>query len=135
MTTIRITLSRDDFRALVSGKEISILEQVAIKTRRFGFGPSSDNDVHLILEDIGWRDMEAIIEEAWHGSDSSDAPERKPFHKVDFDECECGDYRQDHDPETGRCRMPDNIAHGMEPCLGFKLTRAALEIPEPFRSR
>ncbi len=54
---------------------------------------------------------------------------------IDFDECECGDYRHDHDLETGRCRMPDNIAHGMQPCLGFKLTRAALEIPEPFRSR
>lgn len=54
---------------------------------------------------------------------------------IDFDECECGDYRQDHDLETGRCRMPDNMAHGMKPCLAFKLFRPAMEVPEPFRSR
>lgn len=153
MTTIRIKLSRDDFRALVSGKEISFLEQVAIKTRRFSFGPSTDNNVHLILEDIGWRDMAAIIEEVGR----EDSPthranlgilncnslwdfgagrqERKPYHAEDFDECECGDYRQDHDLETGQCRMPNNMAHGMKPCLAFKFFRVASEIPEPFRSR
>ncbi len=54
---------------------------------------------------------------------------------IDFDVCECGDYRQDHDPETGRCIMPDNMAHGMQPCLAFKLSHVASEIPEPFRSR
>lgn len=53
---------------------------------------------------------------------------------VDFDECECGDYRQDHDLETGRCRMPDNMAHGMQPCYAFRLHLAANEIPAPYRS-
>ncbi len=56
------------------------------------------------------------------------------IHKEQFDCCECGDYRQDHDLETGRCRMPDNMAHGMKPCLGFRLFHMASEIPEPFRS-
>lgn len=53
---------------------------------------------------------------------------------LDFDVCECGDYRQDHDPVTGRCKMPDNMSHGMEPCLGFRLHEKAVEVPEPFRS-
>lgn len=60
----------------------------------------------------------------------------EPRYKLaDFDVCECSDYYRDHDPETGRCRMPDNMAHGMKPCLAFKLWYAATEIPEPFRSK
>ena len=52
------------------------------------------------------------------------------YSNVDFDVCECGDYRMQHDLATGRCRMPDNISHGMKPCLGFRLRHEATEIPE-----
>ena len=58
------------------------------------------------------------------------------INKEQFDWCECGDYRRDHDPETGRRIMPSSRkAHGMQPCLAFKLFHAASTIPEPFRSR
>lgn len=154
MTQIRITLNKDDFRALVSGKEISFLERVAIKTRRFGFGPSSNNDAHLILEDMGWRDMAAIIEEVGREDSpthranleilncnslwdfGADRQEKKPHYpNREFDVCECGDYRQDHDPDTDRCRKSHNRANGMRPCLAFKLVLVATEIPEAFRQR
>lgn len=39
----------------------------------------------------------------------------------DLDECECGDYRRDHNDGTGRCRMPDDLTHGNRPCFSFRL--------------
>ena len=41
----------------------------------------------------------------------------------DFDECECGDYRIQHENGVGRCKMPDDICHGLMPCLKFRLAR------------
>lgn len=37
------------------------------------------------------------------------------------DECECGDYRRDHEDGHGRCRMPDDLTHANAPCLSFRL--------------
>lgn len=61
--------------------------------------------------------------------------ERYPL--SDFDGCECGDYRRDHDGlhGAGRCRMKDDLTHGFEPCLAFKLHQPATELPEYFRKR
>lgn len=39
----------------------------------------------------------------------------------DFDICECGDYRHQHENGIGRCKMPDDLCHGLEPCLTFRL--------------
>jgi hypothetical protein len=52
----------------------------------------------------------------------------------DFDTCTCGDYRRDHKDGTGRCCMPDDLTHGFEPCLSFRLVKAATEVPPPFRA-
>ena len=65
MTAIRITLTADDFKTLISGKSLVFEEREAIKTRRFSFGPSNDHNVALILEDMGWADMATIIQEVW----------------------------------------------------------------------
>ncbi len=138
MTQIRIKLTADNFRTLVSGGEVTFDESYIIASKGITLTSGVGDGVVIILEDMGWRDMAAIVKEAWQGSDSSDAPEarvKRVYGTIDFNECECGDYRQDHDLETGRCRMPDNMAHGMQPCLGFKLFHMASEIPEPFRSR
>lgn len=79
MTTIRIQLTADDFRALVSGKPLVFDERDMIRTRRFSFGPSHDHSVNIILEDMGWPDMAAIVREVWH----EDAPESKTdFEKI-----------------------------------------------------
>lgn len=61
MTTIRITLNKDDFRALVNGDEITIDD-----TGRMRVAASIDHSIHIILEDMGWPDMAHIIEEVWH---------------------------------------------------------------------
>jgi len=42
---------------------------------------------------------------------------------ADFDECVCGDYRIQHENGTGKCKMPNDICHGCEPCLEFRLFR------------
>lgn len=42
-----------------------------------------------------------------------------------LDECECGDYRREHEGGTGRCRMPDDLCHGFKPCLQFRLSKRA----------
>lgn len=34
--------------------------------------------------------------------------------------CVCGDYRSDHVDGTGRCRMPNDMTHGFEPCREFR---------------
>lgn len=52
----------------------------------------------------------------------------------DFDMCACGDYRRDHKDGTGRCRMPDDLTHGFKPCLEFRLSKTATEIPASFRA-
>jgi hypothetical protein len=38
-----------------------------------------------------------------------------------LDVCQCGDYRRDHENGTGRCKMPDDLTHGFQPCLVFRL--------------
>ena len=40
----------------------------------------------------------------------------------DFDVCECGDYRHQHENGTGKCRMRDDACHGFKPCLSFRLS-------------
>ena len=37
------------------------------------------------------------------------------------DECECGDYRRDHENGHGRCRMPDALTHANKACFSFRL--------------
>ncbi len=61
MTKIRIKLNKDDFRTLVSGGEITFDD-----TGRMHVAASIDHNVTLILEDMGWPDMAAIIEEVLH---------------------------------------------------------------------
>jgi len=46
----------------------------------------------------------------------------------DLDECACGDYRRDHVNGTGRCKMPDDLTHGFQPCLRFRLVRQAAAV-------
>jgi len=42
------------------------------------------------------------------------------FKDGDFDICECGDYRHQHENGEGKCQMPDDLCHGFEPCLKFR---------------
>jgi len=42
-----------------------------------------------------------------------------------FDICECGDYRVQHENGTGPCRMPDDLCHGFQPCESFRLFETA----------
>lgn len=51
----------------------------------------------------------------------------------DFDECKCGDYRHQHEGGKGKCKMPNDILHGMKPCERFRLSKRAAEIPESYR--
>jgi hypothetical protein len=37
-----------------------------------------------------------------------------------LDVCACGDFRHQHENGTGKCNMPDDLCHGMEPCLQFR---------------
>ncbi|KKN78110.1 hypothetical protein LCGC14_0353370 [marine sediment metagenome] len=60
MTQIRIKLTADDFRTLVTGGEV-----VLDDTGRMHVAASIDHSVHIILEDMGWVAMAAIIEEVW----------------------------------------------------------------------
>lgn len=39
------------------------------------------------------------------------------------DVCECGDYRRQHEDLTGRCLLPNNLAHGFKPCRAFRLSK------------
>ncbi len=66
MTKMRITLNRDDFRTLVSGGEVTFDQSDLVLSNGITFEPASDDGVKIILEDIGWPNMAAIIEEAWH---------------------------------------------------------------------
>ena len=55
-----------------------------------------------------------------------------PFTLTDFDECECGDYRHQHENGIGRCTMPNDICHGMKPCEAFRLSARATEVPSAY---
>ncbi len=78
MTTIKIKLTRDNFKALISGLPVKFDQSDIVRSEGIYLKSSPDDAVEIILEDIGWPIMTTIIEEAWQGSDSSDAPERKP---------------------------------------------------------
>lgn len=52
---------------------------------------------------------------------------------AEFDGCECGDYRFQHSGPSGQCIMPNDLTHGFERCLGFRLWQPAPEIPEFYR--
>lgn len=41
--------------------------------------------------------------------------------KGDYDICQCGDFRHQHEDGTGWCRMPNDVCHGFQPCLRFRL--------------
>ncbi len=46
---------------------------------------------------------------------------RNPEYKDDdFDICECGDYRWQHENGAGKCTMRDDICHGFASCLKFR---------------
>lgn len=47
------------------------------------------------------------------------------YERGDFDTCECGDYRHQHEDGKGKCKMPDDLCHGFEPCLEFRLVTPA----------
>jgi len=52
----------------------------------------------------------------------------------DFDGCECGDYRLQHERGVGRCKMPNDMTHGFKPCTEFRLFGPpATEIPRPYK--
>lgn len=36
-----------------------------------------------------------------------------------YEICACGDYRHQHENGTGKCKMPNDLCHGFEPCLEF----------------
>lgn len=38
-----------------------------------------------------------------------------------FDKCKCGDYRYQHENLTGKCKLPNDLCHGMQPCNSFRL--------------
>lgn len=44
---------------------------------------------------------------------------------TDYDECECGDYRHQHEAGTGRCTMPNDLTHGFKACPTFRLHKRA----------
>lgn len=48
-----------------------------------------------------------------------------------FDVCDCGDYRHQHVNGEGRCKLGSLCTPA--PCLKFRLTSIATEIPEPYR--
>jgi len=52
---------------------------------------------------------------------------------VDFDTCECGDYRRDHVDGVGPCRLPNTLVHGYKPCERFRLSEKAMAMPAFFR--
>lgn len=35
---------------------------------------------------------------------------------LDLLDCKCGDHKRQHENGVGRCRMPDNLTHGVQPC-------------------
>ena len=55
---------------------------------------------------------------------------REIYSLADFDLCKCGDYRNQHKNGIGCCRMDDGISHGLQPCLTFRLSIEAKELPE-----
>ena len=50
-------------------------------------------------------------------------------HSPDFDVCECGDYRCDHEDGSGYCRMPNNLCHAFKECLVFRISQRADGLP------
>jgi len=50
-------------------------------------------------------------------------------HSPDFDVCECGDYRRDHEDGSGYCRMPNNLCHAFKECLTFRISQRADGLP------
>jgi hypothetical protein len=40
--------------------------------------------------------------------------------KSDLDICACGDYRRDHEGGVGKCRKPNDLCHGFQPCVSFR---------------
>jgi hypothetical protein len=47
--------------------------------------------------------------------------------RPDLDICQCGDWRLDHEYGVGRCQMPNDLSHGMEPCRAFTFSRHATD--------
>lgn len=51
----------------------------------------------------------------------------------DFDGCECGDYRLQHERGAGRCKMPNDMTHGFKPCTEFRMFGPpATEVSQPY---
>lgn len=42
--------------------------------------------------------------------------------------CICGDYKHDHENGTGRCRMPNDLCHGFEPCESYRPSKSGKEL-------
>ena len=62
MTQIRIKLRAHHFRTLVSGGEVTFDESDITRSKAITLQPSMGDGVVIILEDIGWDVMTAIIE-------------------------------------------------------------------------
>ena len=73
MTTIKIKLNRDEFRALISGQPVRLDQQDIVRSERIHLESSIDDSVEIILEDIGWPVMTTIIEEVSSGDASTQA--------------------------------------------------------------
>ena len=54
------------------------------------------------------------------------------FNLDDFDECECGDYRHQHEDGTGACNISWGHRH-VGICKSFRLFKVATEIPEAYK--
>lgn len=91
MTLIRIRLTADDFRTLVTGGEVTFDDSDIVRSKGVELRPGSDDGVSIILEDMGWSQMADILQEVWpiwpiepkeldddKLGNFEDAPERKP---------------------------------------------------------
>ena len=84
----------------------------------------------------GWSFLERVRSPSGHrhekldwvivGGESGGPPERALVERI----CACGDCASDHDGRTGRCRMPDDLCHGFEPCRSFRPSRQWEPKPE-----
>ena len=52
----------------------------------------------------------------------------------DYDPCECGHYRHQHENGVGKCRMPDDTRPSLHPCVEFIFSRSQKADPKSPKS-
>ena len=60
----------------------------------------------------------------------SAAANKQSWEVRDFDACDCGDYRHQHENGTGRCKLGSLCTPSH--CQKFRLHQQATEIPAPY---